>query len=59
MAHQQAVRDWTRITYQAAAYTNTHHAETAPIMAAMAVDKAKALTLALAERKQVAEPKTN
>jgi flagellar motility protein MotE (MotC chaperone) len=33
--------------------------KTAPIMAAMAVDKAKALTLALAERKQVAEPKTN
>jgi flagellar motility protein MotE (MotC chaperone) len=33
--------------------------KTAPIMAAMAVDKAKALTLALAERKQVADSKTN
>ncbi len=33
--------------------------KTAPIMAAMAVDKAKALTLALAERKQVADSKPN
>lgn len=32
-AHPQAVRDWVRITYQAAAYANTHHAETAPIIA--------------------------
>lgn len=31
-AHPQAVRDFTRITYQAAAYTNTHHAETAVLM---------------------------
>lgn len=32
MAHPQAVRDWTRITYQAAAYTNAHPKETAAIM---------------------------
>ncbi len=32
-AHPQAVRDWARITYEAAAYTNTHHAETAAMMA--------------------------
>jgi NitT/TauT family transport system substrate-binding protein len=32
-AHQQAVRDWTKITYQAAAYTNAHPKETAAIMA--------------------------
>jgi NitT/TauT family transport system substrate-binding protein len=31
-AHPQAVRDFARITYQAAAYTNTHHAETAALM---------------------------
>jgi NitT/TauT family transport system substrate-binding protein len=31
-AHAQAVRDWTRITYQAAQYCNTHHAETAVLM---------------------------
>jgi NitT/TauT family transport system substrate-binding protein len=31
-AHPQAVRDFARITYQAAAYTNTHHAETAPLI---------------------------
>lgn len=31
-AHQQAVRDWTRITYEAAAYTNTHHEATAALM---------------------------
>lgn len=32
-AHPQAVRDWARITYEAAAYTNTHHAETEAMMA--------------------------
>jgi NitT/TauT family transport system substrate-binding protein len=32
-AHPQAMRDFARITYQAAAYTNTHHAETAALMA--------------------------
>lgn len=32
-AHPQAVRDWTRITYQAAAYTNSHPKETTAIMA--------------------------
>ena len=32
-AHPQAVKDFTRITYQAAAYTNTHHAETLEMMA--------------------------
>ncbi len=31
-AHPQAVREWTRITYQAAAYTNAHPKETAAIM---------------------------
>jgi NitT/TauT family transport system substrate-binding protein len=31
-AHQQAMRDFARITYQAAAYTNSHHAETAALM---------------------------
>ena len=31
-AHQQAVRDWIKITYQAAAYTNAHPKETAAIM---------------------------
>lgn len=31
--HTAAVKKWTRVTYDAAAYTNTHHAETASIMA--------------------------
>jgi NitT/TauT family transport system substrate-binding protein len=31
-AHPQAMRDFARITYQAAQYTNTHHAETAVLM---------------------------
>jgi len=31
-AHASAVREWARITYEAAAYTNTHHAETAAMM---------------------------
>jgi ABC-type nitrate/sulfonate/bicarbonate transport system substrate-binding protein len=26
------VRKWVRVTYETAAYTNTHHAETAPMM---------------------------
>jgi flagellar motility protein MotE (MotC chaperone) len=33
--------------------------KTGPIMASMATDKAKALTIALAEKKQAADPKTN
>jgi NitT/TauT family transport system substrate-binding protein len=33
--HVDAVRAFARITYAAAAYTNTHHAETAPMMAAI------------------------
>jgi flagellar motility protein MotE (MotC chaperone) len=33
--------------------------KTGPIMASMATDKAKALTLALAEKKQALDPKTN
>jgi NitT/TauT family transport system substrate-binding protein len=31
-AHPQAMHDFTRITYQAAAYANSHHAETAALM---------------------------
>jgi NitT/TauT family transport system substrate-binding protein len=31
--HADVIRKWVRVTYQAAAYTNTHHAETAPMMA--------------------------
>jgi NitT/TauT family transport system substrate-binding protein len=31
--HAATIKKWTRVTYEAAAYTNTHHAETAEIMA--------------------------
>lgn len=31
--HPDAVRKWVRVTYEAAAYTNSHKAETAPMMA--------------------------
>ena len=31
--HADALRKWLRVTYAAAGYTNTHHAETAPMMA--------------------------
>lgn len=34
-AHPQAVKAFQRITYQSAAYTNTHHAETLDMMAAI------------------------
>ena len=30
--HPDAVKNWVRDTYEAGAYTNTHHAETAPMM---------------------------
>lgn len=35
LAHPQAVRAFTRITYQAAEYTNTHHEQTAEMMASI------------------------
>jgi NitT/TauT family transport system substrate-binding protein len=31
--HSDVIKKWVRVTYDAAAYTNTHHAETAPMMA--------------------------
>ena len=31
--HLDVIRRWVRVTYEAAAYTNGHHAETAPMMA--------------------------
>ncbi|HVA28211.1 MAG TPA: ABC transporter substrate-binding protein, partial [Candidatus Baltobacteraceae bacterium] len=31
--HPDAIKKWVRVTYGAAAYTNTHHAETAAMMA--------------------------
>lgn len=31
--HSATIKKWTRVTYDAAAYTNTHHAETAAMMA--------------------------
>ena len=31
--HQDAIRKWVRVTYDAATYTNSHNAETAPMMA--------------------------
>lgn len=34
-AHPDAVRAWTRITYEAAAYTNAHHADTVDMMSAV------------------------
>jgi NitT/TauT family transport system substrate-binding protein len=33
VTHVNAIRTFTRVTYQAAAYTNAHHAETAAMMA--------------------------
>jgi NitT/TauT family transport system substrate-binding protein len=30
--HVDTIKRWSRVTYEAAAYTNTHHAETAPMM---------------------------
>jgi NitT/TauT family transport system substrate-binding protein len=31
--HADVIRRWVRVTYEAATYTNAHHAETAPMMA--------------------------